>query len=135
MFSTVKTNHPAHLRTPKTSAPLKESPEVCASARSLSDNSSSPSHSQDGLQTPIFLPRAAYQRPESYGQRPSTSCTHCGSIAPRFGSTTIYGTPLEHTPATSIEVLDKFSNCYSSSVSFFCVKPLVNSARGEVAFG
>jgi len=113
---TVTMGHPTRLRTPEASASLTESPDASAHTRSLSD-SSGISHSQDGHHTPLFLPRPAYQRPESYGQKSPTNCTHCGSITPRFGSTTIYGTPVENTPATSTEVLEKFANCYSSRVS------------------
>lgn len=119
---TVTMGHPTRLRTPEASASLTESPDASAHTRSLSD-SSGISHSQDGHHTPLFLPRPAYQRPESYGQKSPTNCTHCGSITPRFGSTTIYGTPVENTPATSTEVLEKFANCYSSRATSFIQAP------------
>lgn len=57
----------------------------------------------------LFVPRPAYQRPVSYGQRSASNCTHCGNLTPRYGSTTVYGTPLEHTPAGSTEHVNKYS--------------------------
>ena len=69
---------------------------------------------QDLTNVGLYLPRPAYQRPVSYGQRSPTNCSHCGSLTPRYGSTTVYGTPLKHTPATSTEKLPKYTARYSS---------------------
>ncbi|KAH9882340.1 hypothetical protein J1614_000576 [Plenodomus biglobosus] len=109
----INMDSPPRLESPDAILPTRESLEASAHTSSLSD-SFEHGRNQDGAPVSIFLPRPAYQRPDSYGQKSPTNCTHCGSIAPRFGSTTIYGTPLKHTPATSTEFLDKFSNCYSS---------------------
>jgi hypothetical protein len=66
------------------------------------------STSQDFWVSP---PRPIYHRPASYGM-PSPVCSHCGGIAPRSGSTTVYGTPL------------KARSAISSTVSLLQVTPI-----------
>lgn len=70
-------------------------------------------HEQDFQNMGLYLPRPAYQRPMSYGQKSPSSCTHCGNLTPRYGSTTVYGTPLGNTPATSTEKVNKYSYRHS----------------------
>lgn len=122
LHQAINMDSPPRLESPDAILPTRESLEASAHTSSLSD-SFEHGCNQDGAPVSIFLPRPAYQRPDSYGQKSPTNCTHCGSIAPRFGSTTIYGTPLKHTPATSTEFLDKFSNCYSSRATSFIQIP------------
>lgn len=74
--------------------------------------------SSDESYTAIFPPRPSYQRPVSYGQRSPSNCTQCGSLTPRYGSTTVYGTPLKQTPATSTEKVDNYSSHYSRATGF-----------------
>jgi hypothetical protein len=71
------------------------------------------STSQDFWVSP---PRPIYHRPASYGM-PSPVCSHCGGIAPRSGSTTVYGTPLK---ARSV----------SSTVSLLQVSPIPMTGFG-----
>ncbi|KAF2846880.1 glycosyltransferase family 2 protein [Plenodomus tracheiphilus IPT5] len=61
----------------------------------------------------LHVPRPVYQRSSSYGQKSSTNCTHCGNVTPRYGSTTLYGTPLGSSPAASSETVNKFSERYN----------------------
>ncbi|KAF1848129.1 glycosyltransferase family 2 protein [Cucurbitaria berberidis CBS 394.84] len=78
---------------------------------------SSVGRSQELANLDLYLPQPVYQRPLSYGQPSPTNCIHCGSLTPRYGSTTVYGTPLKHTPATSTEKLPKYTNRYSVATS------------------
>lgn len=83
-------------------------PQSLSETRTVSLNSSN-DHSQDFQAGGIYMPRPAYQRPVSYGQKSPSSCTHCGNLTPRYGSTTVYGTPLGTTPATSTEKINKYT--------------------------
>jgi hypothetical protein len=89
--------------------PASQSPSETRTASS----SSSMEHTQDMVNMGVYLPRPAYQRPISYGQPSPSNCTHCGNLTPRYGTTTVYGTPLKHTPATSTEKFSRFSDRYS----------------------
>ena len=89
---------------------LTESAPVSApDTRTASLNSSNDHNIHDLQNMGVYLPRPAYQRPMSYGQKSPSNCTHCGNLTPRYGSTTVYGTPLGHTPATSSEQVNKFT--------------------------
>jgi hypothetical protein len=53
---------------------------------------------------PVAIPRPlrpAYQRAPSSTMSSKSSCNHCGNLAPRYGLTTIYGTPLNQSRAPS----------------------------------
>lgn len=76
-------------------------------------SSSSINQAQDVTTLDLYIPRPAYQRPASYGQPSPSSCAHCGNLTPRYGTTTLYGTPLKQTPATSTEQLSRFSDRHS----------------------
>ncbi|KAF2134355.1 glycosyltransferase family 2 protein [Dothidotthia symphoricarpi CBS 119687] len=73
---------------------------------------------QNGPHGGLASPMPSFQRPISYGQKSHSSCTHCGNLTPRYGSTTVYGTPLKQTPATSTEQVDKLPGSYSRASSY-----------------
>lgn len=81
---------------------------------------------QDFQNSSLYLPRPAYQRPVSYGQRSPSNCTHCGNLTPRYGSTTVYGTPLGTTPATSTEKVNKYSYRHAKVCLLFCLTSLLS---------
>lgn len=98
----------------KDPSPLSSASQSSVSTRATSPNPSTPSN--HGL----HAPRPIYQRPDSYGQKSSNNCTHCGNVTPRYGSTTLYGTPLGNTPATSTDMVHKFSN-HHNKVSILAI--------------
>lgn len=55
---------------------------------------------QDGSKIEATLPpaprllRPTYQRAPSSTASTKSNCGHCGNLAPKFGLTTVYGTPL-----------------------------------------
>lgn len=96
-------------RHPGSSGPISQS-----SSENMSPSSSSSIDQAQGISTlGLYIPRPAYQRPASYGQPSPSNCAHCGNLTPRYGTTTLYGTPLKQTPATSTEQLSRFSDRYS----------------------
>jgi hypothetical protein len=99
-------------------------PQSAPETRTASINSSC-DQNQDSQNLGLYLPRPAYQRPVSYGHKSPSSCTHCGNLTPRYGSTTVYGTPLGTTPATSTEKFTKYSSRHAKVSNFLVLTPLL----------
>lgn len=90
--------------------PILQSP----SETRTTSSSSSMVNAHDTINLGLYLPRPTYSRPSSYGQPSPSNCAHCGNLTPRYGTTTVYGTPLKQTPATSTEKFSRFSDRYST---------------------
>lgn len=72
----------------------------------------------DALTVPTPQPlRPAYQRAPASTASSKSNCDHCGNLAPKYGLTTVYGTPLNQGRAPSPLASSKEAGTYPSSYS------------------
>ena len=76
------------------------------------DTSSRTSSQRRNALTPPTMPRPAYNQRSTTQWTNSPVCSHCGSMTPRSGATTVYGTPYMSKPSfMSLDIKEKVG-CY-----------------------